>query len=80
MTNEEVVRGLLQFKHRLKDDGEVYSGYMFQQEYEALDIAIKTLESKDEVINRIEQVRDMDKNAGEYPYNRCIEIIREVMG
>ena len=35
---------------------------------------------KAEIINRIEQVRDMDKNAGEYPYNRCIEIIKEVMG
>ena len=34
----------------------------------------------EEIIKRIEQVRDNDKNAGEYPYNRCIEIIREVMG
>lgn len=35
---------------------------------------------KAEIIKRIEQVRDNDKNAGEYPYNRCIEIIKEVMG
>ena len=34
----------------------------------------------EEIISRIEQVRDNDKNVGEYPYNRCIEIIREVMG
>ena len=35
---------------------------------------------KEQLINRIEQVRDNDKNVGEYPYNRCIEIIKEVMG
>lgn len=34
----------------------------------------------EEIISRIEQVRDLDKNVGEYPYNRCIEIIKEVMG
>jgi len=33
-----------------------------------------------EVISRIEQARDKDKNAGEYPYNRCIRIVEEVMG
>ncbi len=31
-----------------------------------------------EIIRRIEQARDKDKNAGEYPYNRCINIIKEV--
>ena len=35
---------------------------------------------KEQLIKRIEQVRDNDMNVGEYPYNRCIEIIREVMG
>ena len=34
---------------------------------------------KAEIIKRIEQVRDNDKNVGEYPYNRCIKIIREVL-
>lgn len=33
----------------------------------------------DEIIKRIEQARDKDKIA-EYPYNRCIKIIREVLG
>lgn len=35
---------------------------------------------KDKIISRIEQTRDKDKNAGEYPYNRCIEIVKEVFG
>lgn len=35
-------------------------------------------EKINEIIKRIEQVRDNDKNAGEYPYNRCIDIIKEV--
>jgi len=32
-----------------------------------------------EIIKRIEEARDKDKIA-EYPYNRCIKIIKEVMG
>ena len=32
-----------------------------------------------EIVKRIEEVRDKDKNAGEYPYNRCIDIVKEVM-
>ena len=70
-----------------------------KEENDALDMAIKALESvkvisygealqeafdkdfkKEQLIKRIEQVRDNDMNVGEYPYNRCIEIIREVMG
>lgn len=35
---------------------------------------------KAEIIKRIEQTRDLDKNCGEYPYNRCIDIVREVLG
>lgn len=33
----------------------------------------------DDIISKIEQARDKDKIA-EYPYNRCIKIIREVLG
>lgn len=33
----------------------------------------------DDIIKRIEQARDKDKIA-EYPYNRCIRIVEEVMG
>lgn len=33
----------------------------------------------DEIIKRIEQTRDKDKLC-EYPYNRCIDIVREVLG
>lgn len=33
----------------------------------------------DEIISRIEEARDKDQIA-EYPYNRCIKIIREVLG
>lgn len=33
----------------------------------------------DEIIKRIEETRDKDQIA-EYPYNRCIKIIREVLG
>ena len=32
----------------------------------------------DEIIKRIEQTRDKDKLC-EYPYNRCIDIVREVL-
>ena len=32
----------------------------------------------EEAIRRMEEVRDKDKIA-EYPYNRCIRILREVM-
>ena len=45
-----------------------------------LNIAKKILNSKDEAIRQIEQIRDLDKNVGEYPYNRCIKIIKEVIG
>lgn len=40
--------------------------------------AIKNGTPLDEIITQIEQARDKDKNAGEYPYNRCIEIIKGV--
>jgi hypothetical protein len=33
----------------------------------------------DKIIKRIEQTRDKDKLC-EYPYNRCIDIVREVLG
>lgn len=33
----------------------------------------------EEAIRRMEEARDKDKIA-EYPYNRCIRIIEEVMG
>ena len=33
----------------------------------------------DDIISKIEQARDKDQIA-EYPYNRCIKIIREVLG
>ena len=33
----------------------------------------------DEIIKRIEETRDKDKLC-EYPYNRCIDIVREVLG
>ena len=33
----------------------------------------------DEIIIRIEQTRDKDKLC-EYPYNRCIDIVKEVLG
>lgn len=44
-----------------------------------LNIAKRMFDSKDEIIKQIEQTRDLDKNVGEYPYNRCIKIIEEVM-
>ena len=50
-------------------------GNMGEQK-EALDMAIKALEQQQNIITQIEQARDKDKNCGEYPYNRCIEIIK----
>lgn len=86
MTNEEAKSYIMRLLERGGSDGFDY------KEEEALDLAIKALEqtSEDyvsreavvqmmiETIRRIEQIRDKDKNAGEYPYNRCIEIVREV--
>ena len=40
--------------------------------------AIKNGTPLDEIITQIEQARDKDKNCGEYPYNKCIEIIKGV--
>lgn len=41
--------------------------------------SVKPKQTKyNEIITQIEQARDKDKNAGEYPYNRCIEIIKGV--
>lgn len=64
MTNEIMARGLRQFKHRLKDDGEVYSGYMYQQEYEALDMAIKALEKTSHLIDRPCEACEFHKENG----------------
>ena len=41
--------------------------------------SVKPQPKIDEIIKRIEQARDKDKIA-EYPYNRCIDIVREVLG
>ena len=43
---------------------------------ESLFMALGALEQQQNIITQIEQARDKDKNAGEYPYNRCIEIIK----
>lgn len=40
--------------------------------------AIKNGTPLDNIISQIEQARDKDKIA-EYPYNRCIEILRRAM-
>ena len=41
--------------------------------------SVKSQPKIDEIIKQIEETRDKDKIA-EYPYNRCIKIIREVLG
>lgn len=33
----------------------------------------------EEIVRKIEDVRDKDKNVGDYPYNKCIDIVKEVM-
>lgn len=45
---------------------------------DSLMMAIQNGTPLDEIITQIEQARDKDKNCGEYPYNRCIEIIKGV--
>lgn len=42
-------------------------------------LIVKSGKPLDEIISKIEQARDKDQIA-EYPYNRCIKIIREVLG
>ena len=46
---------------------------------ELIDRVARGIVFPDEIISRIEEARDKDKIA-EYPYNRCIKIIREVLG
>ena len=41
--------------------------------------SVKPQQKIDEIIKRIEETRDKDKLC-EYPYNRCIDIVREVLG
>ena len=41
--------------------------------------SVKPQPKIDEIIKRIEETRDKDKLC-EYPYNRCIDIVREVLG
>ena len=45
---------------------------------DSLMMAIQNGTPLDGIITQIEQARDKDKNCGEYPYNRCIEIIKGV--
>lgn len=33
----------------------------------------------EEIVRKIEDVRDKDKNVGDYPYNKCIEIVKEAL-
>ena len=42
-TIDEVFRGLAQAKKRFQDDGSVYKGFFFQQEFEAYEEALKIL-------------------------------------
>lgn len=91
MTNEISVEEAIEvFKFMKRDVLEE------SKEDKVLDMAIKALEQTelnpsynsvkteldhviDEIIIRIEQTRDKDKLC-EYPYNRCIDIAREVLG
>ena len=70
MTNEEARKILTAWDLNLLDyDDASKFGEAFQ-------MALKALEQQQNIITQIEQARDKDKNAGEYPYNKCIEIIR----
>ena len=85
MENEEVITFLKNQQNDIKGWVDQVKGYAKEsalRAIEAYDIAIKSLKqpSYEEIISRIEQARDKDKNCGEYPYNRCIRIIEEYMG
>ena len=71
MTNEEAIKIL-----KSKMDGHTDTSYEW---VETVRMAIKALEQTDtldRIITRIEQTRDKDKLC-EYPYNRCIRILKE---
>ena len=67
-------------------DTETNDFYVYRHKYTgheihvAKPIPIYKIDKVISTISRIEQVRDKDKNAGEYPYNRCVEIVKEVFG
>ena len=76
MTNDEAITIIKKEFSEYRDTLSVYA----KKRKKALDMAIKALEQQQNIITQIEQARDKDKNAGEYPYNRCIRIVEEVMG
>lgn len=75
--------------YKVVGDSETYSNYnqgwtdAFDWLYANIDCdnlpSVKPQPKIDEIISRIEEARDKDQIA-EYPYNRCIKIIREVLG
>ena len=79
MTNERAIELFKEVKAECEAKQTILSKQVFEHEgIEALDMAIKALEQQQNIITQIEQARDKDKNCGEYPYNRCIEIIKGV--
>ena len=67
-------------------DTETAEFYVYRHKYTGHEIHVEKptpiykIDKVLSVISHIEEVRDKDKNAGEYPYNRCIEIVKEVFG
>ena len=74
MTNEEAKKEL----EKALDNNTIYDVEESYKYIIAMHMAIKALEQQQNIITQIEQARDKDKNCGEYPYNRCIEIIKGV--
>ena len=68
----------------LQDGTEIWRSYVNDTVEEIVDrvrelTSVTPKQTKyNEIITQIEQARDKDKNCGEYPYNRCIEIIKGV--
>ena len=72
MTNKEAISILLDIADQMPSDE-------CADWIDAISLGIKALEQTDtldRIIARIEQTRDKDKLC-EYPYNRCIRILKE---
>ena len=75
MTHEKAIEWIESIKRGVHG-GDEYYDYC---RVEALEMAINALNAKAEIINRIEDTKSKDKLC-EYPYIRCIDIVKEVFG
>lgn len=75
MTHEKAIEWIESLKRRVHSGDNNYDINLI----EALEMAINALNAKAKIINQIEDAKSKDKLC-EYPYIRCIDIVKEVFG